>query len=139
MSKHPANLVDDLAQAWNRHDMEAFSSLFEDEARFDNVVGMFWRSRDEIRGAHAHTQATIFEDSVLAVAAVEETALGPSLVALHAHWLLTGHAGPDGRPEAPRNGVLLLVARETESGGWKVAIAQNSDAIPGVVTRPQQA
>ncbi|MEZ5906431.1 MAG: SgcJ/EcaC family oxidoreductase [Geminicoccaceae bacterium] len=107
------------ADAWNRHDMVALAGLFEDEARFVNVVGMFWRSREEIRQAHAFSHESMFKDSALTVKAVEDTALAPGVVAVHVHWHLEGHLGPTGEPEQPRDGVLLLVARETEQ--WRLA------------------
>ncbi|HRY25357.1 MAG TPA: SgcJ/EcaC family oxidoreductase [Geminicoccaceae bacterium] len=139
MTSDPTELADRFADAWNSHDMGALAGLFEDAARFVNVVGMFWRSREEIRQAHAFSHESMFRNSTLAVKAVENTALAPGVVAVHVHWHLEGHLGPTGEPEQPRDGVLLLVARETrQNGGWQIAVAQNTDAIPGVVTIPQR-
>lgn len=139
MTPKPAELADRFADAWNRHDMVALAVLFEDEARFVNVVGMFWRSREEIRQAHAFSHESMFKNSALTVKAVENTALAPGVVAVHVHWHLEGHLGPTGLPEKPRDGVLLLVARATGQGDdWRIAVAQNTDAIPGVVTIPQR-
>lgn len=134
----PGDLATAFVAAWNRHDMPAIAALFEEQARFVNVVGMFWRSRAAIEEAHAHTHAHIFKNSTLTLEAVEQTALAPDVVGVHAHWRLEGHLGPEGRPESPRNGVMLLIARRAPpAAGWHVAVAQNTDAIPDVITIPQ--
>ena len=54
-----------FAEAWNRHDMDDFASLFCEDANFVNVVGMWWRNRSEIEAAHRATHATMFRDSQL--------------------------------------------------------------------------
>lgn len=46
-----------FADCWNRHDMHAFGELFDPNAEFVNVVGLWWKGRDEITKAHALTHA----------------------------------------------------------------------------------
>jgi uncharacterized protein (TIGR02246 family) len=42
------NIIQQQEQAWNRHDWEAFSSNFTDDATLINFVGQFWKGRSEI-------------------------------------------------------------------------------------------
>lgn len=59
------SLPQQFIDAWNRHDMTARAGLFAHDARFVNVVGMFWRSRQGVCLAHEAANRTIFRDSVL--------------------------------------------------------------------------
>jgi len=56
-----------LEEAWNRHDMDAFSRLFAADADFVNVVGMRWVGRAAIKEAHVATHTTVFKNSRLKV------------------------------------------------------------------------
>jgi uncharacterized protein (TIGR02246 family) len=134
MKMEPSVLATRFADAWNAHDMHAFADLFEEDARFVNVVGMFWKSRTEIEAAHRATHETIFRNSHFEIDSTERHALGDGCVALHARWRLSGLPGPDGK-EGEREGILLLVARDT-STGWRIAVAQNTDIVAGVVAPP---
>lgn len=44
------HVVNAFADAWNRHDMEAFAQLFAADAEFVNVVGLWWKGRALLRG-----------------------------------------------------------------------------------------
>lgn len=61
----PADAGRAFADAWNRDDMDDFSSLFCEDANFVNVVGMWWKNRREIEAAHRATHETMFRDSRL--------------------------------------------------------------------------
>jgi uncharacterized protein (TIGR02246 family) len=124
----PAAFVD----AWNRHDMQAFAALFTEDANFVNVVGMWWRSQAEIEAAHATAHATVFRNSRLDGGAASVMKLRPGVAAVHMAWELTGQTGPDGKPSAPRRGILLLVLTE-EGDGWRIRVAQNTDIASGVL------
>src|SRR5215469_18899879 len=53
--------------AWNRHDANAFSMAFVDDADFTNVVGMSAHGRTEIDKFYAAMFATTFKESQLAM------------------------------------------------------------------------
>jgi uncharacterized protein (TIGR02246 family) len=50
----PEELVERFARAWNKGDAGGIASLFTSDADFVNVVGLWWRSREEIERAHAY-------------------------------------------------------------------------------------
>jgi uncharacterized protein (TIGR02246 family) len=60
-------VVNAFADAWNRHDMEAFAQLFAADSEFVNVVGLWWKGRAEIRQAHEATHASTFKNSRLTI------------------------------------------------------------------------
>ncbi|WP_245521431.1 SgcJ/EcaC family oxidoreductase, partial [Mesorhizobium sp. M3A.F.Ca.ET.175.01.1.1] len=61
----PEDAATAFADAWNRHDMGDLAALFSEDANFVNVVGVWWKSRSEIEGAHRATHETMFRESRL--------------------------------------------------------------------------
>ena len=121
-----------FADAWNRHDMDEFASLFVSDANFVNVVGVWWKNRSEIEAAHRATHETMFRDSRLEGDVSSVVELAPGLASVHYVWTLTGASAPDGSPAGPRKGILLLIAQEGQSG-WRIKVAQNTDIVPGAI------
>jgi hypothetical protein len=50
-----------FVQAWNSRDADALASLFDENAEFVNVTGLWWHDRDSIRRAHAVRARTNFQ------------------------------------------------------------------------------
>jgi uncharacterized protein (TIGR02246 family) len=125
-----------FAEAWNRHDMEAFAELFAPDAEFVNVVGMWWKGRAEIKAAHEFTHATMFKSSRLTILETTVRFPAPQLAIARSRWLLENHVSPDGAALPARNGVLVNVLA-LRGGTWSIIDAQNTDIIEGVVSRPQ--
>jgi uncharacterized protein (TIGR02246 family) len=125
------SVVARFADAWNRHDMDAFAQLFAEDADFVNVVGTRWIGRTAIREAHAATHATIFKESRVTIEQTDVRFLDPDVAVTRSRWTLVGHTAPDGQPGAPRAGFLtnVLVQRD---GRWEIAVSQNTD----IVSRP---
>jgi uncharacterized protein (TIGR02246 family) len=121
-----------FADAWNRHDMDEFASLFSSDANFVNVVGIWWKNRSEIEAAHRATHETVFRDSRLTGEISSVVELVPGLAAVHYTWALTGAQAPDGSSAGVRKGILLLIVQEGPSG-WHVKVAQNTDIVPGMI------
>ena len=136
-----ANTPEDVAQgfvdAWNRHDMAAFASLFSPNAHFVNVVGVWWKDRGEIEAAHSATHDTIFKDSHLHGEVSSVQAIAPEVLALHVTWTLTGALAPDGTQAGTREGILLLILT-IEQGFWRIRVAQNTDIIAGAIAPPSR-
>ena len=124
-----------FVEAWNEHDMTALANLFATDADFVNVVGMWWRGRDAIRQAHEQTHKTIFRESHLVLDSARVRFLAPDIALAHMTWTLTGHLSPDGKPGAPRRGILSFVAQR-QGQGWLVQSAQNTDIVPGALIPP---
>jgi len=129
-------VVDAFADAWNRHDIEAFAHLFAADAEFVNVVGLWWKGRDEIKQAHEVTHAGMFKNSRLAILDTSVRFPLPRLAIARSHWRLEGHVSPDGQPLPPRTGILLnVLAMDGET--WAIIDSQNTDIVEGVLSRPQ--
>ncbi len=129
-------VVRSFGEFWNRHDMDAFARLFAADAQFVNVVGLWWKGRDEIKGAHAATHATLFRNSTLDVREVAVRILKPDVAIARTPWRLTGHVGPSGEKLPERKGILVTVMMR-EGAEWKIVDAQNTDIVEGVLAPPQ--
>lgn len=131
-----SRIVEAFAQCWNRHDMASFAELFAPDAEFVNVVGLWWKGREEIRKAHEFSHATMFSNSRLTL--LDRSVRFPvaQVAIARARWSLEGHVAPDGAALPPRTGVLLNVLSNV-SGRWQIIDSQNTDIIEGVASRPQ--
>jgi len=130
--------VERFVSAWNQHDAGALARLFADDADFVNVVGIWWRSRQEIEGAHAATHRTLFKDSTLSGRIASVKLLRPDVAVVHVAWSLKGSRTPDGQPMPERTGILVFVATR-EGEGWTIRAAQNTDIVAGALAPPPPA
>lgn len=131
-----ARVVDSFAEAWNRHDMDAFARLFAADAEFVNVVGLWWKGRAEIKQAHEANHATMFRQSRLTLLETSVRFPSPGIAIARSRWRLDGHTGPDGQPLPARTGLLLNVLAAS-GGSWLIIDSQNTDIVEGVLSRPQ--
>lgn len=129
-------VVQAFADCWNKHDIHGFAQLFAQDAEFVNVVGMWWKGREEIKKAHEFAHATMFRNSHLLIETVAVRFPSESIAIARARWLLEGHVSPDGATLPPRNGILLTVL-SGGPGDWSIIDSQNTDIVEGQMTRPQ--
>lgn len=132
--EHPEDVATIFTEAWNRRDPDRLAALFEEDADFVNVVGIWWREREAIRQAHAYGLAQIFGQSTLRATKVSTKRLSPDIALVHARLRLSGQSatGEVSQPGVRRT-ILSFVLRRTDQG-WRCAAAQNTDIIPGAET-----
>jgi uncharacterized protein (TIGR02246 family) len=128
--------VEQFAECWNRHDMKAFADLFAANAEFVNVVGLWWKGREDIFQAHKFTHATMFKSSRLTLLDTAVRSPQDGIAIARTRWRLEGHTAPDGSALPPRTGLLVTVLQRTGTG-WLIIDAQNTDIVEGVLSRPQ--
>jgi uncharacterized protein (TIGR02246 family) len=123
-----AGVVTRIIDAWNRHDMDAFASVFAEDADFVNVRGVRWIGRDVIRKAHVTTHATIFKDSQLSLIETSARFLRPDVAVARSVTEVTGQTNASGQTLPPRRAMLTLVMMNMQ-GQWLVVVAQNTDIV----------
>jgi uncharacterized protein (TIGR02246 family) len=123
-----------FAEAWNARDADGIAALFDEDAEFVNVVGLWWHDREAIRRAHAYGLARIFGRSSLRIGAVRVKRLTDDVAVVLARMHLDGQTAIEGasRPGA-RTTVFTFVARRAAEA-WHCAAAHNTDVVPGVET-----
>ncbi len=129
-------VINSFADAWNRHDMNAFAELFTEDAEFVNVVGLWWKGRSEIKAAHEFTHQTMFKNSSLSMQEIATRFPAPGFAIARCRWTLEGHVSPDGDALPLRNGILVNILEDV-SGAWRIIDSQNTDILEGVLSTPQ--
>lgn len=129
----PEAALERFAAAWNARDAAALAALFDEDADFVNVVGIWWRRRRAIEKAHDYALNRFFRDSRITVEAVAVKRLGADVATVHGRWRMEGQRAPDDAVLEARRGMMLLVVRRT-GDGWSIAAAQNTDIVPGAET-----
>lgn len=117
------------ADAWNRHDAEAYADLFTKDGDVVNVLGWWWQGRDEIRRKLSDAFAFVFRDSRLTITDVHVRFLDPKIAVAHVRWTMEGAKAPPGAPDPPRQGIQLQVLTK-EGEGWRIASFQNTNSVP---------
>jgi uncharacterized protein (TIGR02246 family) len=129
--------VNRFAEAWNRHDMDAFGALFARDADFVNVTGQLWKGREEIRRRHAYTHGVIpreavpealpanygiFKSSTYQFDRIDVRLLASNLAVAHGAWTMQG----DARTTEPRRGMMtFLLTRDGDN--WFYEAVQNTE------------
>lgn len=129
--------VNRFAEAWNRHDMEAFGALFAEDADFVNVTGQLWKGRKEIQRRHAYTHGAlpqeavpeaastsygIFKSSTYQFDRIDVRMARPNLAIAHGAWTMRG----DTRTAESRRGMMTFtIARDGDN--WLYEAVQNTE------------
>lgn len=138
MSDKPLDRPEDIpvafVDAWRRRDPDGIADLFDDNAEFVNVTGLWWHNRDSIRRAHAYGLSVIFKDSTLRLRSTRVKWLSDDIAVVHARLSLTGQTSADGvSVPMPRQALMSFVVRKGPNG-WRCVSAQNTDVSPGMET-----
>lgn len=130
----PERIVDIWVDAWNRRDPEKLASLFDEDAEFVNVTGLWWHDRASIFKAHNYGLSVIFNESTLRAMRVRVKWLSDDIAIVHAKMRLSGQT-PTTEVEHPgvRRNIFSFVVHRTPEG-WRCASAQNTDVVPGTDT-----
>ena len=116
------------ADTWNLHDAKSYAALFTKDCDVVNVVGWWWRGRDELERKLTQAFQTVFRDSRLTITDINTRFLRPDVAVAHARWTMTGARTPPGMPE-PKQGIQTLVFTR-QSGGWLISAFQNTISLP---------
>ena len=120
------NVLKGFAEAWNKHDAEAFSMAFAEDADFTNVRGMSAHGRSDVARFHAPIFATIFKDSSLKIDDVRIRFIKPDVAAVDEWWEMTGARDQNGQEIPLRRGLLNLVMTKHDAL-WAIAVMHNMD------------
>ncbi len=128
----PGDIPRLFAEAWNTRRADRLASLFEEDADFINVVGIWWESRTDIQKAHDYGLKVIFNESTLKIGKVKVKALGEGHAIVHARMRLIGQT-PKAGAAGVRNNLFIFVVRK-HGDHWLCVSAQNTDIVPGSET-----
>src|SRR5690554_2284302 len=88
----PESIPEAFVESWNRKDAKALAGIFDEDAEFVNVVGLWWHDRSAIERAHAYGFERIFPDSTMGLIRTKVKYLGEDVAVVHARMRLTGQS-----------------------------------------------
>ena len=120
-----------FAVAWMARDADALAALFEPDAAFVNVVGLWWHDREAIRRAHAYGLEVLFPDSTLTVGRTTVKPLSDTVSVVHARMRLTGQSALGDVTELGARHTIFSFVMRRGADGWRCASAHNTDVVAG--------
>ncbi|MDX1439825.1 MAG: SgcJ/EcaC family oxidoreductase [Rubricoccaceae bacterium] len=132
--RKPEDIAAIWIEAWMRRDAVKLASLFDEDAEFVNVVGLWWHDRKSIERAHAYGLSTIFGDSELELVRTTVKRVTEDVAVVHARMKLSGQTPvEDVREPSPRQTIFSFVLHQS-NGSWRCVSAHNTDVVPGAET-----
>ena len=135
-------LLDELVDAWNRGDANAFGARYRSDATFTNVNGGFYVGRDEFNLRHAEVLRGVLKGTTLALTVRTLRLVRPDVAIVDLDVGILGcRARPPGVQTGP-NGALrtcLLMVLTRDSGKWFIAAYHNVWRSADDYSKEQQA
>lgn len=130
----PEDLPKLFVEYWNQRRPDLMVELFEEDADFINVVGLWWNNRQDIFKAHDYGLKMIFKNSVLSIIKLKTKMLSEKSAVVHAKMKLEGQTPIAGEKGGTRRTVFTFIVRQDDEGIWCAVSAQNTDIVTGVET-----
>lgn len=132
--KTPEDIPKSFVENWNKRRPDLMAALFEEDADFINVVGLWWTNRKDIFKAHDYGLKVIFKDSTLEIIKLKTKMLSGESAVVHAKMKLTGQSSTGNDKAGERRTVFTFIVRKKEEGFWWIVSAQNTDIVGGAET-----
>lgn len=131
----PTHIPERFVSGWNNRDVDELVSIFDEDAEFVNVLGLWWHNKAEIRKAHDYGLRVIFKDSTLKLQKTSVKQLSETIAVVHAKMRLTNQTGHgDVQEPQMRQNLFSFVVQHFDDRGWLCVSAHNTDIIPGAET-----
>jgi uncharacterized protein (TIGR02246 family) len=118
-----------FVDAWNKHDMPAFASLFHNDAEWINWRGGLWRGREAIYEGHKGIHETFYRNSTMHFVRLENVRfLSDDAAVIRVREDLTG----DERSPAERHRYRKTMIATRDGGDWLLAYGHNTRVQEGL-------
>ena len=132
--KDPEDIPRLFVKYWNLRKPDLMAELFEDDADFINVVGLWWTNRNDIFKAHDYGLKVIFKDSTLSIIKLKTKMLSENSAVIHAKMKLEGQTPKSDEKSGVRKTVFSFIVRKEDKGSWRAVSAQNTVIVGGEET-----
>src|SRR5690606_4117117 len=132
LAQKPEEIPQLFVDAWNARRADHIAALFEENADFINVVGIWWENRNDIFKAHDYGLKVIFKDSKLLLGKIKLKPLGYDHAIVHARMRLSGQTERGTRAGLRQNLFIFVVRRHGDQ--WLCVSVQNTDIVAGAET-----
>lgn len=135
----PEEIPARFEEAWNERDANKLAAIFDEDAEFVNVVGIWWHNRQDIYKAHEYGLRVIFKDSHLARGRTTVKYLSDSIAVVHARFRLKDQTPIEDTNPGQRQTIFSFVVHRVDGDDgkeetWSCASAHNTDIKPGKET-----
>ena len=124
--KQVSKTIAAFAATWNKHDVQAFSNIFSEDADFTNVVGMGGHGRTEVENFYAKPFTTWFKNSHFSMVKEKIRFIKPDVAAVDAWWEMSGTVNSEGKPNSLRKGLLNFIMTK-QGDQWFITVMHNLD------------
>ena len=128
--------IDALIKSWNDHNYADMKNYATEDCEWVNIVGMWWKNRDEVQNAHDAFHKTIFKDVPLSKIKTTIRFITGDVAIVHLEQHIGAYTTPSGHqfPEADNHTTLVFVKKDMK---WLLTTGQNVviDAMAQKVTR----
>lgn len=96
-----------MNNAWNRNDMNAYCNQLTEDGTWINVVGMFWTNKKDVIKAHLVFGESMFKYSTVSFDLLKLRFITPSVIIAYVNWASRTNQDyyfPDGKTIAAKNG-----------------------------------
>ncbi|HSS98012.1 MAG TPA: SgcJ/EcaC family oxidoreductase [Terriglobales bacterium] len=122
-------ILTELPECWNRHDIAGYISHFTEDVNFVNVLGGHNRGRAAVETELIAIHQTIFRNSRLKVVGHSIRFLAPEVAVVHIDWEMTGHENPlEKQWQGVREGIITAVF-VVEGDAWRITAFHNTDKV----------
>ncbi|SRR5579871_555633 len=121
-------LLNELTDAWNRGDAQAYAARFQADGTFTNVNGTFYVGREEFDRRHEEAFRRVYKGSTITAAIKKLRFIRPDVALVD---LDLGMFGWQGQPPGVQKGTdgtlhtCLLMVLVKEGGSWWIAAYHN--------------
>lgn len=129
----PENISTHFTESWNHKNAEKLVSVFDEDAEFVNVTGLWWHNREDIEKAHAYGFKVIFPDSEINLLETRTKRISDYAAVVQAKMRLTGQSPKSKQKPSARRTIFTFVLHKQKKG-WTCASAHNTDIVPGTET-----
>ena len=127
-------LVEELITSFNTHDFTSLKANSTDDVSWVNVMGKWWKGRDEVVNSHYEIFNKIFNGVKFEKQDLSIRFITPDVILVHVLQHVGAFFPPDGvdrgsnrRPEADNNLQLVYVRKD---GKWMLSAAHNIEVAP---------
>lgn len=131
-AKNPEDIPRLFVENWNDRRADLLAELFEEDADFVNVVGLWWENRADIYKAHNYGLKVIFNNSTLKAGKTKIKMLSENIAVINTRFQLSGQSTKKGIAGDRLNIITFVVRKKGEH--WLCVSAQNTDIILGAET-----
>ncbi|MGW0879943.1 SgcJ/EcaC family oxidoreductase [Streptomyces sp. NPDC002671] len=119
------SVLDELVAAWERHDADAYGSLFTEDATYVTFVGTFYQGRQDIVESHRALFGAFLKGTKLADEVLDIRFPGPDLAVVNGR----GDTYKGKRPRKLTKIQTYTLVRRLD-GEWRIAAFHNTKRKP---------